>query len=481
MAKYFVDSAHLTEHASTELAWRLVKDGVSSVECLRERCKDPSLPPLEYLKQMCDDVKLTIFNAKAIQSALVCIVESSVITPTIIGVKRKPSVDEETVAEKIAVAIPTENPPPIITKYSRPKRQRVANRRNAGRNVNVAEDDIPAIKIEKVNVVSNRVHPSSSSSSSTRLSASFHHSDDSMQIDGSSESSSSSLVVGAGANNTCTTNSDSFIDKLTILYLEAIRHEAVSLDALKAFSETSIFALGLLMSLHAAGFGVPENVITAKEIANRIPNFRRYFEDQIKTSAIDSSINKCSEFIVGICRFYKVTSVDEDKSQKPAINYFQRSANQGYCPALYYLGRCYHYGLHSSTKKDPVIAIDYYERAVSDPFRHPVAFCALGFIYEEGADGVIANPVKAMEMYRKAGSYPEALVRLGFCYRHVSQFKNDALGTDYYKQAADLKHPPAMYNLGCCYLQGTGVVQIQAQRLDSFNKLSIFVQMQILL
>lgn len=43
------------------------------------------------------------------------------------------------------------------------------------------------------------------------------------------------------------------------------------------------FALGLLVSLHAARFGVLEDLAKANEIANRLPNFRRFFLFKLKT------------------------------------------------------------------------------------------------------------------------------------------------------------------------------------------------------
>lgn len=416
---------------------------------------------------MCNKAEISDDNAEQIEEVLLRPENESskVITPRIAGVKRNISVKDEAAAENTI-----ENP---ITKYSRPKRQRVV-RRNAGRNgtENVGVLNVPVkSKDGKPATSATTIHRNSSSSSSSYLSSSPHYSDNNMQIE---KMPSSFAALKLTANNSGSSNSSNSlipydIDELTVLYLDAIRHDKASLYILEALSNKSYFALGLLMCLSA------EDQRKAEDIANRLPNFYAYFVEQVENSSSHSLENMCSQYILGICHFYDITTVDD--SQEAAVEYFQRSADQGYCPAMYYIGRCYHFGL--VMENDPIRAMEYYQRAGGEKggrFRHPIALCALGALYEEGDDGIEINPAKAIEMYRDAGSFPEALVRLGSCYRRGIGFKDDVLGADCYDQAARLNYPIAMHNLALCYLNGFGVPKNPIRAADLFQQASDIYQ-----
>ncbi len=73
----------------------------------------------------------------------------------------------------------------------------------------------------------------------------------------------------------------------------------------------------------------------------------------------------------------------------------------------------------------------------------------LAKLYEQGT-GVPADPVRALELYQAsaAQNFPDALNDLGFLYYQggLGLTPDHAKGLDLFRQAADLRHPEAMFN-----------------------------------
>jgi uncharacterized protein len=92
-------------------------------------------------------------------------------------------------------------------------------------------------------------------------------------------------------------------------------------------------------------------------------------------------------------------------------------------------------------------AVSYLERAAAAG--SPEAQFELARLYEQGL-GVVADPVRALELYRAAADqdYARAVNDLGFLYYQggLGIQPDPDTGLAYFEKAADLRHPQALYN-----------------------------------
>lgn len=99
------------------------------------------------------------------------------------------------------------------------------------------------------------------------------------------------------------------------------------------------------------------------------------------------------------------------------------------------------------TRYNPQEAMKYFQRAADAGA--PDAQFELAKIYERGL-GVNPDPVKALALYQASAAqgFADALNDLGFLYFQggLGLAPDQAKGIDYFRQAADLRHPEAMFN-----------------------------------
>lgn len=146
------------------------------------------------------------------------------------------------------------------------------------------------------------------------------------------------------------------------------------------------------------------------------------------------------------------------KDLNKALTYFQRSSEQGYNPASYFLGNIYYYNI---APWDYKTAFHFYKKSVAQG--NPNLPLWLGHIYEQGIEHqeciIYPSLKKAVFFYKKAASLrnPEAYYALGNLYLHGDENHADDVeqAMAYYKDAAALGHLKASYKLGLIHVIGT--------------------------
>lgn len=167
-----------------------------------------------------------------------------------------------------------------------------------------------------------------------------------------------------------------------------------------------------------------------------------------------------AQYNVAVC----IIELTNDSGHPKAIDYLDKSARQGYAPALNNLGSCFFMG--HGVPRDWSIALHLYEAAADQGYA--LAECNLGHCYGQGT-GVELDYGKAAELFTRAAEKGEAQAQffLGGCYRFgqgVAQ--DDQLSASWMDKAAQQGHPKALSCLGLYYVQGIGVGQDIAKGED---------------
>ena len=97
----------------------------------------------------------------------------------------------------------------------------------------------------------------------------------------------------------------------------------------------------------------------------------------------------------------------------------------------------------------------------------------------------IANNISEGEKLFKAGKYhqainfymkpdaqkdPDVLNRIGYMYNHgMGVEKNEKVGAEWYRKAAEMGYAKSQYNLGQCYLEGDGVPKDAKEAIKWFR------------
>ncbi|MBI1173613.1 peptidase C14, caspase catalytic subunit p20 [bacterium] len=101
----------------------------------------------------------------------------------------------------------------------------------------------------------------------------------------------------------------------------------------------------------------------------------------------------------------------------------------------------------NDSRYNPAEAVQYFTRAANAGA--PDAEFELAKIYEQGL-GVPPDPAKALELYKASAAqgFADAINDLGFLYFQggLGLQPDQAKGIEYFRQAADLRHPEAMFN-----------------------------------
>ncbi len=139
-----------------------------------------------------------------------------------------------------------------------------------------------------------------------------------------------------------------------------------------------------------------------------------------------------------------------------ALDWLEKSAAQGYAPAICDIGAFYAMGI--GVERDMAKAVEYYKKAAELDF--PTAQGILAGCYERG-EGVPQDLKKAAKLYHKAadGGDAAAQYNLGLSYMSGDEMvaKDIQKGVELYKASAEGGYPKAMYNLANCYRFGEGV------------------------
>lgn len=151
------------------------------------------------------------------------------------------------------------------------------------------------------------------------------------------------------------------------------------------------------------------------------------------------------------------------KSEKDAIDWYIKAANQKLPEAQFQLG-----SIFSFKRKDFAAGFSWFQAAAQQAF--PPAVLQMGRAYEYGL-GCKQDFVKAQDYFRKAAeTLPDAMRCLAYMYVNGRGVERDtSKAITLYHKAAKLGDPGAEYDLACLYEMGTGVPQDYKQALQHFK------------
>lgn len=132
------------------------------------------------------------------------------------------------------------------------------------------------------------------------------------------------------------------------------------------------------------------------------------------------------------------------KDMNKAIEYYTKAADLGCCPGLFYLAVVYQTG--NGVPVDGPKAVECYERACKME-KSGAAENNLGIIYYSGCGTVQKNLKKAYEAFEESAkkNYAEGQYNLGVLYINGEYVeKNERIGIDYVKKAAEQDYQPAV-------------------------------------
>lgn len=166
----------------------------------------------------------------------------------------------------------------------------------------------------------------------------------------------------------------------------------------------------------------------------------------------DKDLAELAQYHVG-CMYYYGQGVKG--SDEIAFSLFEKSANQGYIPAVNNLASMYYNGRRVA--EDQQEAFRLYQQAAQKGYA--LSLFNLGCMYYYG-HGTEQNLLQAYRCWYEAAQqgFAEALLHLGFMYCHGRGVPKDyKKAFDYIKQAADQGHAAAQQDLAFFYVQGLGV------------------------
>ncbi|CAE7412502.1 purD, partial [Symbiodinium microadriaticum] len=247
----------------------------------------------------------------------------------------------------------------------------------------------------------------------------------------------------------------------SLLYRRKISKDLVSDEAAaagvflhaKAAAQSSHLGLALLGCAYLDGLGVQADAQRAVELLSQAA--------EQGSAAAKCSLSYCCEKGLGL-----------KQDQGRAKELLQESASQGYAHALFKLGCCCQYGILGTE-----IQLQEAHRLYVEASRqgHPAGMAQLGRSFADGA-GVPVDKAEACRWLRLAADAGnrDAMYGLALAYRHGDGVEVDlSMATELYRQGGNLGHPQAqaaLYNLGCCYMNSTGVPRDPQAAVDCFRR-----------
>lgn len=151
-----------------------------------------------------------------------------------------------------------------------------------------------------------------------------------------------------------------------------------------------------------------------------------------------------------------------------ALNWYRKSAEQGFAPAQYKVG--YAYAIGQGVPHDDTEAAKWYRKAADQG--HALAQLNLGTAYNKGL-GLPRDDAEAEKWYRRSAENGEPLAqgRLGNMYLNGLGVKQSNVeAAKWFLMAAEHGNENAQYILGMMYLEGMGVTQNDAEAVKWFRK-----------
>lgn len=153
---------------------------------------------------------------------------------------------------------------------------------------------------------------------------------------------------------------------------------------------------------------------------------------------------------LGRC-FIFATGVNENKTE--GLGWIQQAANQGHALAQRDLGYCFQYGI--GVQPAQASAIKWFKKSADQ--NCPDGMCSLALCYRAGL-GVIQDQQQAITLLRNAAEtgHLESMAWLGDVLRETGAVTE---AVSWFRRAAEQNHPGAIFCLGLCYIDGTGLVK----------------------
>jgi len=145
---------------------------------------------------------------------------------------------------------------------------------------------------------------------------------------------------------------------------------------------------------------------------------------------------------------------------KKAVDFFQKSAEQNYAPAQYELGLCYldNKGVEQSVDNVKK-AVDFFRKAADQNYAPAQYELGLCYLDNKGVEQSVDNVKKAVDFFQKAAeqNYTLAQYQLGLYYKEKGNTIYNLEAVKMFQRAVDQEYAPAQYELGLCYFHHKGV------------------------
>ena len=175
--------------------------------------------------------------------------------------------------------------------------------------------------------------------------------------------------------------------------------------------------------------------------------------------------------IEGLEKYFETKIVADEKYYKmknneKAMEWYEKSANQGYKEAQYTLGSMYFKGI--GTKQDYEKALYWFKNSKTE-----FACFYVGYLYEKGL-GVNQDYKKALKWYEKSANLgnSNAAYNLGVMYKMGQGSEIDYnKSIKWYEKAAQKNNENALCNLAMMYRYGEGVKVDYKKSMNLYEKL----------
>lgn len=236
--------------------------------------------------------------------------------------------------------------------------------------------------------------------------------------------------------------------------------------------------------LYYSGQGVEENKEKASELFQQVID-QGYDEGYIGSAQIAydegdyaTVLEKATQVLNGEEPIYRAyaswdlgalyeNGYGVEQNYATAIEYYEKSANQGFSEAYNELGVLYYLG--EGVEQDYTKAKEMWEKGME--LRHTTAIFNLTTLYKNGY-GVEQDYNKVIELYQmgiELGDY-NAANEIGWLYQNGEGVEQDyTKALEYYQIAADGGNSYGLNNVGWCYENGFGVEQDYEKALEYYD------------
>lgn len=160
--------------------------------------------------------------------------------------------------------------------------------------------------------------------------------------------------------------------------------------------------------------------------------------------------------------------IGTEKSYKDALDMFKLAADQNYARAQYHIALMYHYG--QGVEKSDISAVGYLLTAANQG--HPMAQNFLGYLYQHGL-GVERSDISAVTWYTESANrgFSYGQYNLGVMYLNGNGVdKSMSVAKKWFEKAAEQNHPDALYNLGVFFENGYECESSKTKAMELFKK-----------